>query len=129
MVQARYDAAMAKVEHMEKLTRTEQAAKQTENARQREAALDRLKQEMQKQTGAILPWLNIERLYLEVILGRELDRAAEDCWEFVGAKPKPAPAEEDPASILDNALLNRYLVTLMNLAGAKTPSPRSPTGC
>jgi predicted Zn-dependent protease len=126
MVQSRFEAGMAKIEHQEKLTRTELAAKRADNVRlAREGFADRIKQEMQRQSEIILPWLNIERLYLDMILGRNLDRAAEECWEYVGAKPKPSAvaAEDDPGAVLEASLQHRYLITLMNLAARKSAKP------
>jgi predicted Zn-dependent protease len=127
MVQTRYEAAMAKIEHQEKMTRTELAAKRAENMKlAREGYADRLKQEVQKRSGAVLPWINAERLYLDIILGRDLDRAAEDCWEFVGAKPKPAPAADgNLQAALDRILQNRCLVMIMNLAARKNAKPEA----
>ncbi|MGD0384415.1 MAG: hypothetical protein ABSA77_12915, partial [Thermoguttaceae bacterium] len=126
MVQSRFEADMAKIEHQEKLTRTELAAKRADNVRlAREGFAERIKQEMQKQSEKILPWLNIERLYLDVLSGQNLDRAAEECWEYVGAKPRPTAiaAEDDPGAMLEKSLQHRYLITLMNLAARKNAKP------
>ncbi len=126
MLQSRFEAGMAKIEHQEKLTRTELAAKRADNVRlAREGFADRIKQEMQKQSEKILPWLNIERLYLDVLLGRNLDRAAEECWEYVGAKPRHSAvaAEDDPGAVLEESLRHRYLITLINLAARKNAKP------
>ncbi len=124
MVQSRFAASMAKIEHQEKLTRTELAAKRTDNLRlAREEFSDRLNQEMRKQTGAAVPWLNIERMYLDVILGRNLDRVTEECWEYLGPKPRRGAADDDLGAILEVSLQNRYLVTLMNLAVRKAAKP------
>ncbi len=124
MLQSRFEANMAKIEHQEKLTRTELAAKRADNLRlAREEFADRLKQEMQKQSEGIVPWLNIERLYLEVLLGRNLDRVAEECWEYVGPKPKQAAADDDLGAALEETLRQRYLITLINLAARKGAKP------
>ncbi|MGA2061934.1 MAG: VIT domain-containing protein [Thermoguttaceae bacterium] len=126
MVQARFEANMAKIEHQEKLTRTELAAKRADNLRlAREGFADRLKQEMQKQSGGIVPWMNIEQLYLDVVLDRNLDRAAEECWEFLGPRPKQTSTEDETAAALDIVLQHRYMVTLMNLAARKSAKPDS----
>jgi tetratricopeptide (TPR) repeat protein/outer membrane lipoprotein-sorting protein len=124
MVQARYEASMAKIEHQEKLTRTELAAKQADNLRlAREMFSDRLQQEIRKQTGSIVIWLNIERLYLDVNLDRNLDRAAEECWEYIGLQPRHAAADDDLGAMLDESLQRRFLITLMNLAARKGAKP------
>ena len=44
---------------------------------------------MAQREGPIVAWLNAERLYLDVLAGRNLDKAAEECWEFVGNSPLP----------------------------------------
>ena len=133
MVQARYEASMTKIEHQEKLTRTELAAKQAENLRlAREEFSDRLQKEitmLQMQVDGIvqsitfLPWLNIERLYLDVFLGRNLDRAAEECWEYLGPKAKQISNEDETGAVLEKILQHRYLVTLMNLSARKNAKP------
>ena len=75
---------MKAVEHPEKLTRTELRAKQEENLRlAREGYADRLHKEMAARNGRLVPWINIERLYLDVQSGRDLDKAAEECFELL----------------------------------------------
>ncbi len=107
MVQARFQDRMKAVEHPEKLTRIELRAKQTENLRvAREGYVDRLKKEMGVRQGPLLPWMNIERLYLDVQLGRNLDKVAEECFELLGTRrsflpertDEPAPVDQRQAS-------------------------------
>ena len=94
LVQARFQARMKAVEHPEKLTRTELRAKQEENLRlAREGYADRLHKEMAAQQGTDWrPWMNIERLYLDVQTGRNLDKVAEECFEFLPGLQGPLPA-------------------------------------
>ncbi len=89
---------MKAVEHPEKLTRTELRAKQEENLRlAREGYAERLKKETSgpvwAENGPIVLWMTIERLYLDVQLGRDLDKAAEECFEFL-ARVSPRPPGE-----------------------------------
>ena len=96
MVQARFEASMAKIEHQEKLTRTELAAKRAENIQlaREELCRSAAKRNAKANRGISCQWLNIERLYLDVILGRNLDRAAEECWEYLGPKPRHIAADD-----------------------------------
>ena len=140
MVQARYDARMQAMEHQEKLTRTELRAKQEENMKAaRQSSADRLREEMKKHEGALAQWMNAERVYLDVQMGRDLDKAAEECLEALSPltpnpsppqrgrgepdsplTPNPSPARRgEPHTHLDEVLRQRFLVTLMNLAARK----------
>jgi len=124
MVKARYDARMAKVEHQEELTRTELREKKLENLQSaRRGFADRLQQEMRKRTGAIVAWLNAERIYLDVLAERNLDKVAQECWEFLGPKPPQPVAEPTPEDVLEEILRTRYLLTLGNLAARKGAEP------
>ncbi len=133
MVQARFQDRMKAISHPEKLARTELRAKQQENLRlAREGYADRLHAEMRKHQGRLAPWMNIERLYLDVLAGRRLDNVAGECWEFLGLKPAAARAPSEPgdddgngemAQRLEDGLRHRYLVTIMNLAARKTAPP------
>ncbi len=88
MVHARYQDRMKAIEHQEKLTRTELSAKQAENLRgAREDYANRLRKEMARRQGRIVPWMNIERMYLDVQTGRDLDKVAEECFEIL---PSPS---------------------------------------
>jgi predicted Zn-dependent protease len=128
MVEGRYAALMAKVEHPEKLTRTELKAKQDEARKQaRTGFADRLRQEAGKRGKALGPWLTVERVYLDVVLGRDLKQAAADCWAFLGDAP-PAVQEasgedEQSAALLDAVLRHRFLTTLASLATRKGAEP------
>jgi len=124
MVKARYDARMAKIEHQEDLTRTELREKKLENLKAaRRGFSDRLRQAMQKRSGAIVAWLNVERLYLDVLTKHNLDRVAEECWEFLGPKPPQPVAEPKLADLIEEALRTRHLLTLANLSVRKEAPP------
>ncbi len=142
MVQARFQDRMKAVEHPEKLTRTELRAKQAENLRlAREGYADRLQKEMATRKGQIVPWMNIERLYLDVRAGRNLDKVAEECFQLLprpgtsaagrssqavvdglGSPSYVTSADNDSDEVqrrLDDVLQHRCLATLMNLAARK----------
>ncbi|MGD0896679.1 MAG: VIT domain-containing protein [Thermoguttaceae bacterium] len=125
MVQARFQAAMAKVEHPEKLTRTELRAKQAENMKlAREGFADRLRQASANAPEKLIPWMTVERLYLDIHAGRRLDRVADECFELLGP-PTPPAAAEDPMAAVDSLLRHRALVMLINMA-ARSNSPLPP---
>jgi tetratricopeptide (TPR) repeat protein len=131
MIEGRYAALMAKVEHPEKLTRTQLKQKEAENRKQARAGFaDRLRMQ-RPQPGAparafpqpsLAPWLAAERLYLEVLTGHDPKKIAAECWTFLGKAP---PAEETdateelPAKALDRMLQQRFLTTLAHLACRK----------
>jgi tetratricopeptide (TPR) repeat protein len=128
MVEARYAALMAKVEHPEKLTRTELKAKQDESRKQaRTEFADRLRQEAGKHGKVLAPWLTAERVYLDVVLGRDLKQAAADCWAVLGDAPPAvqelSPDDEQTAALYDAVLRHRALTTLANLATRKGTEP------
>ena len=127
MVQARYNARMAKVENQEDLSRTELRDKQKENLRlSREGFARRLRKARGEHPQPLARWLNVERLYLETLLGRDLDHVQQECWELLGPKPpKPPAADAEPnlQQQLDAILHSRHLVTLANLAARKDAEP------
>jgi len=127
MLEARYAARMKTVTHQEKLTRIELRKKQEEYRRQtREGYADRLGKEIAKHPKAFAQWLNAERLYLDVLLDRNLKQAAAECWEFLGAGPpkggKVAP-EPSIEQSLEDVLGDRLLKTVTNLAARKNAEP------
>jgi tetratricopeptide (TPR) repeat protein len=124
MVRAREAALMKKLEHPEKLPRTELKKKQDENVKLARTGLaDHLRKEAGKHGKARQPWLTAERLYLDVLAGRDPKQAAADCWAFLGEKPPTAaeadPDEEQTAGRLDDVLHNRYLMMAAHLAVQK----------
>ena len=123
LVRARCDATMLKVEHPEKLTRTELRARREENLRQaRQGLAGRLRLVAAKAPQKLVPWITVERLYLDVLAGRGPDRVADECWELLGPKPAAPADSHDPLAAIDRLLRHRVLAMLMNLA-ARTGSP------
>jgi Flp pilus assembly protein TadD len=119
MVQARYEAAMADVEHQEKLTRSELADKRKEALKQaREAVADRLVKQRDEYGDELRTWMVVERTYLDVQLGRKLDEAEAEAWEYVGAAPAPVDVEA-PMARVELILRNRHLTTLAYLSTRK----------
>jgi tetratricopeptide (TPR) repeat protein len=126
LVRARFDAAMLKVEHPEKLTRSELRARREENFRQaRQGLADRLRLAAAKAPEKLVPWITVERLYLDVLAGRGLDRVADECWELLGPKPAAPADSHDPLAAIDRLLRHRVLAMLMNLA-ARAAKPQAP---
>jgi predicted Zn-dependent protease len=127
MIEGRRLARMKGVEHPEKLTRTELKKKQDEVLRAaRTGFAERLAAAAAREPGPLAPWLKVERLYLDTRLERDLGKVAAECWEFLGAAPKPAPepAEgQEVARQLDEVLRARHLLTLMHLAAHKGADP------
>ncbi|HEV3120214.1 MAG TPA: hypothetical protein VGY58_24345 [Gemmataceae bacterium] len=129
LLEARFAARMKMLEHPEKLTRIELQKKKDENQRLARAGLaDRLLQEAAKHPKALAQWLVAESLYLDLLMDRNLKRAAAEAWEYVGAAPPVPPQADQETTVeraLENVLRQRYLVTLMNLAARKGARPRS----
>lgn len=115
MLESRFQADMRKLqdeEHPEELKRTEWAAKKTEFRKTaNESVADRLSEKLERQPDAprapedaagldeLLHWVRLERVYLDVRLGRKLNRAAKECWTMLGDTPV---VEEDLAGdVLD----------------------------
>ena len=134
MVGARFQAAMGKVEHREKLTRSELRRRQEENLRlARQGFRDHLQKEAAGHQRPLGQWITIERLYLDVLLGKDLDKVAEECFELLGPEPKaPSSPQADAAERGDDedqprdvgaelaaALRHRTLITLLNLSARK----------
>ncbi|MHB1035082.1 MAG: VIT domain-containing protein [Pirellulales bacterium] len=124
MVKARFDARMKTVEHQEKLTRIELAAKKAENLRlAREEFADRLGKEAPRHGETLAPWIAIERAYLDAVVGRNLDKVEAECWEYLGTKPRPLAAADEAGRGLAELLRNRYLTTVLNLSARKSAKP------
>ncbi len=125
MLQARNEVKTKTITHAEKLTRTELRKKQADQLRQtREEFAARLASEEAKHRGELATWIAAERMYLDVLLDRNLDKAAETCWKVLDARlPKIGENPEDAVVLraeLDALLRNRYLMTLMDLTARKT---------
>ncbi len=128
LLQIRNEAKAKTIVHAEKLTRTELLKKQADQLRQtREEVATRLAGEEAKHLGELATWIAAERMYLDVLLNRNLDKAAENCWKVLDARPpKIDETSDDAAAVraeLDAVMRNRCLLTLMNLASRKSASP------
>ena len=113
-----YAALDATIENKEELSRTELAAAQREKREEiREHLAARLARELGERDGldeGFSHWLNIERLYSEILLGRDPVEIAAECWEFLG-KYDPIVADERRTTN-EVILITRYLDTLEYLA-------------
>jgi len=124
MVQARYDARMAEIEHPEDLTRTELREKQKENLRlAREGFSKRLRTAEGNHDAALARWMNVEHLYLDLRLGRDLDKVREACWEVLGPEPRADAGDNPTQVILEGIFLHRHLMMLANLTARRDTKP------
>jgi tetratricopeptide (TPR) repeat protein len=116
--QARFDARAKAIDHPEKLTRTQLREGRAKALRlAREGLADRLREAARTAPPELARWVDIEATYLDVISGRDLDRAGQQCWKLLGDAPRP---ETSP---LDAILQRRSLATLLNLAARKNAPP------
>jgi tetratricopeptide (TPR) repeat protein len=139
MVAARFAASMMKLQdegHPEELTRTELSAKQIEFQKAaRSGMADRLADEAVKRSALdgdtgwastiLRDWLQVERMYFDVLLGRNLPEGATECWKILGDSPPATPTEDELEAldadavkhlVLNGLLRSRALATLTNLA-------------
>ena len=120
LVTARYQAKLKELKNPEKLTRTELRDKQAEYLRAaREGFAERLDAARAKAAADLAPWITVERLYLDVLLDRNLEQVAEECWEIVGPRPVKLGDDAEPKELLAAVLRNRCLLTMCNLAARK----------
>ncbi len=127
LVRGRAADLNGKIERPDKLTRIELRDKQKANLKAaRTSVADRLAKEFAKASNELAPWVKIERMYLDVILDRNLEQITSDCWEMVGnAPPKPADpdAEIKPVEILESLRKSRAFTMLNFLAARKKAEP------
>jgi tetratricopeptide (TPR) repeat protein len=140
MLRGRFQSSLKELHdegHPEELTRTELSAKQIEFRKSARTGLaERLIDEVAKRTLAdgdaadetsamLRDWLNIERMYLDVVLGRNLEEVAAECWKALGDSPPASltgdeleslDADDVKRLILPDMLRSRTLATLTNLA-------------
>jgi predicted Zn-dependent protease len=139
MLAARFKASMTKLQdegHPEELTRTELSEKQIEFQKAaRTGMADRLADEAVKRSALdgdtgwvstiLRDWLLVERMYLDVCLGRNQQEVAAECWGILGDSLPASPTEEELEAldadavkqlVLNDLLRSRALVTLTNLA-------------
>jgi hypothetical protein len=84
--------------HPEKLTRTELEAKEADFLKAaREGVADRLNAEAgaMGDDSPLARWFRLERMTLDVQLGRHLDVLAAECWDVLGDSPRPKTESED----------------------------------
>lgn len=124
MIPARHAALMKAVEHPEKLSRTELAGLQKVNLKKAQegyaACLKKEAAGLASQNKALSEWFGVERLCIEVKLGRDAREIAGEAWEGAGANP---PGKADQVSRLDSVLLDRRLAILEYLATRKKADP------
>jgi tetratricopeptide (TPR) repeat protein len=123
--------------HPEKLTRQKLAAKKAgfrKNARESVAA--RLDAESKKYDGLLGQWLQMDRMYLDVKLSRNLEAVGKECQVLLGDEPPKAeePAKNNDANseelvkklredFVRAVLRQRALVTFTNLSVRQSATP------
>ena len=101
MLQDRNELKAKTIAHAEKLTRTELRKKRADQLRQtREEFSARFAHEEAKHHGELATWIAAERMYLDVLLDRNLDKAAEMCWKVLDARPTKVAENPDDAAVL-----------------------------
>ena len=124
--------------HPEMLTRQELAAKKSEfQQAAREGVAARLAAESKKHDGLLGQWLQMDRMFLDVQLARNLDEVSAECVVFLGEKP-PVPDDDEKVDenvtgdelakqasedVIRAALRQRALITYANLAVRKSANP------
>ncbi|QVL34171.1 hypothetical protein KIH39_09760 [Telmatocola sphagniphila] len=126
MLKSREGALKKTLEHPERLTRTELQKKNLEFLRlAREGYSNRLNEESQKAAPPFALWLRAERHWLDILLERNLEQVAEECWkDFRQSLPHANLDEEESLNLrLARALQQRNLIMLENLATRKGAKP------
>jgi hypothetical protein len=124
--------------HPEKLTRQELAAKKSEFQKAaQEGIAARLAEESKKDDGLLGKWLQMDRMFLDVRLARNLEEVSAECVVFLDEKP-PVPDDDKQADenatrdelakqasedVIRAALRQRALMTYANLAVRKSAKP------
>jgi tetratricopeptide (TPR) repeat protein len=120
MIAARAQALNAKIDRPDKLTRTELREKQTANLKTaRTEFSDRLATEQAHAPKDLTPWVKMEWMYLDTLLGRNQPQVVSECWAILGAEP-PKPIDPDseikPEELLALHLQDRAFATLNYIA-------------
>ena len=123
-LRARYDAGLKTIEHQEQLTRSQLHEKQQEFLRQaREGYVQQLTRQTRVAPDDLGPWMNVERLHFQVLLGTDLKQVAEECLEYLGPEPKQVDPAQVPLDAFQEVLLHRHLMMLANLAARRSAPP------
>ena len=127
MIAGRFQDRMKGIEHPEKLTRIDLRKKQDENRKlAREGFADRLRKEAAKHKKPFASWLTAERLWIDIILDRDLKQVVADCWALIDAPTAKVEVEDNGSRAdrsLDEMLRDRCLISLMHLAARKGADP------
>lgn len=131
----------------DKLTRQELAKKRGDIRKEAKVELakrlvnEAKANEAEPMASPLAPWLNMERMWLDMQLDQNLDAVATDCWKILGEAPPVSKAVKDDEAVdsaefelaqaklledfYDSVLKRRAFTTVMNLATRKTASPES----
>lgn len=120
-----FQVSWDQLEDKEKLSRTELAAKRKELIKAiREKLSARLHSEMELgRVRELAEWLRIERLFVDIPLGRDPASLAAECWQFLEARDLHAALKKDKLPWLEHVLIERYVTTLEFLATRPKADP------
>lgn len=136
--QARNEKLLRDAGEVNKLSRTELAAKRSEATEDsRLAFASRLAAEADKEEaaqGPLAPWLRMEQMWLDMQADQNLDKVEERCWQILGeVPPKRTDMDDDEPGVtddtrrmqdmLDGLLQQRALTMVMNLAARQKAAP------
>ena len=128
MIRVRFAARIKAVQHPERLSRTQCRAIRRESLRlAREGLADHLRRAAAKAAPRLAAWMQVEATYLDVRAERNLDKAADECWEQLGPPPEAdsakgrdglhSPREDRTVERqLEDIRRDRCLITLIRLA-------------
>jgi len=124
MVAGRFKKLMGEVKEQHKLSRTQlQEVRQKNQDLARCRYADQLAEQMRSRPAELARWMNIERLYLDTLAQRDLGKVEQECWEYLGPKPRAEQPDEGAKAALQIAFQDRCVMTLLNLAARRSAKP------
>ena len=87
--------------------------KQEKSELVRKELIQRLVSESESAPESLLPWMQVEKLYLQVRIRQDLEQVITACWEYLDKHPITEGNSQNQEEAL---LYNRYLTTLEYLA-------------
>ena len=126
----RAEAERQKIKNWDTMPRADREAKTKKVFETAQRGLaDRLKAEEKRQPPEIIPWLVVERLYLEALLEENPRAVAAEAWTQLLSQPADLPRENEEITqerLLRRVLQQRHRLTLAWLATRKAAGPDLP---